>query len=128
LGTGEGRPWGKGSNEVSLWPLGLSHLAFHASGRHASCDAAALALVRHLVSEYPEAALADLCDTTFLHRRCISSLKFDLSLELRRSLHGQVGGLLILQGFASIGGRTPIDVRRARPVRSIVGALLMPLT
>ena len=66
LGTGEGRPWGKGSNEVSLWPLGLSHPAFHASGRHASCDAAALALVRHLVSEYPEAALAELCDTTFL--------------------------------------------------------------
>jgi hypothetical protein len=99
-----------------------------ASGRYASCDAAALALVRHLVLEHSKAALAELCDTTSLHRLCISSLKFDRSLEFRRSLHGQIGGLLILRRVADIGGGTPIRVRRARPMRSIAGATLLPLT
>jgi hypothetical protein len=56
-----------------------------ASGRYASCDAAALALVRHLVLEHSKAALAELCDTTSLHRLCISSLKFDRSNFAGRS-------------------------------------------
>jgi hypothetical protein len=97
-----------------------------ASGRYASCDAAVLALVRHLVSEYSKAALAELCDNTSLRRLCISSLKFYRPLEFRRSFHGDIGGLLISAGVTDIGGGTPIRVRRARPMRSMVGTPLLP--
>ena len=34
----------------------------HAGGRHASCDEAALALVRRLVQGHPDATLAELCE------------------------------------------------------------------
>jgi hypothetical protein len=89
-------PGGREATQLAFGRWGVAPRL--ANGRYASCDAAALAPVRHLVSEHSKAALAELCDTTSLRRLCISSLKFDRSLEFRRSLRGQSGGLLIMQG------------------------------
>jgi transposase len=46
----------------------------HAGGRQASCDAAALSLVRRVVHEQPDATLAELCE----------------QLQAQRNLHGSV--------------------------------------
>lgn len=40
----------------------------HAGGRQASCDAAALALVRRLIQEQPDATLAELCEQLWAQR------------------------------------------------------------
>lgn len=40
----------------------------HAGGRQASCDAAALALVRRLVQEQPDVTLAELCEQLWAQR------------------------------------------------------------